>query len=785
MITAMAMAVLCGAEGSDVVWLNAYEAGSRPLVLEDSGTYEVWVWQGADGPGVVTLGEKSVKVKARKDADAAEYAWVKAGKVNLDVGTVDVALEGPVAAVALSRDSGFDPANAMADVRVFDQPVAVEDARATIERDTDTLFEMTPFGSLDEWEPFAAVLRRRILVSSGLCPLPERTPLNPDVSVVAEHEDYVVERVRLEAYPGFYVTGNLYRPPGDGPYPGIACPHGHWGTGRLANEENGSVAARCITFARMGMVALSYDMVGYNDSLQLDHRLKKDGKDLSKTDVRLLELWGIHPFAVQLWSSIRVVDYLEGLPYVDADRLACTGASGGGTQTFALTAIDARIKVTAPVNMISHSMQGGCMCENAPIIRHFCSNMEIGALAAPRPLLMVSASGDWTAKTPEVEYPAIRSVYALYGNEDRVENAPFDAPHNYNLNSREAVYRFFGKWILGEGEKYADFTEPAWEMEPDDALLVFPDKKLPENAPSRDAILDGIREANQAKWAAILPTDAASAEAFRNEYGPALADVLGVVVPDEVSWKTTVRWSYGSRHTVTPLVLSRDGAADQVPALVYAPEGPTNYAKRGPVLVVHGDGKAALADLANGGPGPLVRGLLERGRQVVVIDPFLTGEHHSPMKETRRKDKRFPDTFLPTTTAYRVQDVITAMAFLHQALGVAGPRDVVGLGNAGMWCLLASAVYPLTGRTVIDANRFANTDDAAWVEQCYVPCIRSIGDVATAAALIAPRELALFNTGGEFDAGEMARVYEAASGRALPVHEGDWTTDDLIAALTE
>jgi len=28
-------------------------------------------------------------------------------------------------------------------------------------------------------------------------------------------------------------------------------------------------------------------------------------------------------------------------------------------------------------------MQGGCMCENAPIIRFFCSNMEIGALAAP------------------------------------------------------------------------------------------------------------------------------------------------------------------------------------------------------------------------------------------------------------------------------------------------------------------------------------------------------------------------------------------------------------------
>jgi len=391
---------------------------------------------------------------------------------------------------------------------------------------------------------------------------------------------------------------------------------------------------------------------------------------------------------------------------------------------------------------------------------------------------MVSASGDWTAKTPEIEYPAIRSVYALFGNEERVENAPFEAPHNYNLNSREAVYRFFGKRVLDEGEKYASFTEPAWEMEPDDALLVFPDKKLPEKALSRDVILDGIREANRAKWAAILPTDAASAQAFRNEYGRALADVLGTVVHDDVLSETVGRVERPD-HVVMRLVLGREGAGDQVPALLYTPKG---GAKQPPVLVVHGDGKAALADLANGGPGPLVRGLLERGRDVMVMDAFLTGEHHSPMKETRRKDKRFPDTFLPTTMAYRVQDVVTAMACLESS-GVAGPPDVVGLGEAGMWCLLASAVYPDAGKTVIDTNRFANTDDAAWVDQCYVPCIRSIGDVATAAALIAPRELALFNTGREFDTGEMARVYEAAGGRALPVAEGEWTATDIIAAL--
>src|SRR5690606_37701194 len=148
--------------------------------------------------------------------------------------------------------------------------------------------------------------------------------------------------------------------------------------------------ARHITFARMGIVAFSYDMIGYNDSMQFEHNW---GGEKEK-------LWGLHPFAMQLWSSIRAVDFLSELPDVDPERIAATGASGGGTQTFSLMAVDPRIKVAAPVNMISSTMQGGCLCENAPIIRLNNSNMEIGALMAPRPLLLVSATGDWTRETP-------------------------------------------------------------------------------------------------------------------------------------------------------------------------------------------------------------------------------------------------------------------------------------------------------------------------------------------------------------------------------------------------
>ncbi len=295
------------------------------------------------------------------------------------------------------------------------------------------------YASPAEWQRRAAWLREHVLASHGLLPMPDKTPLRAQVFDERHHDDYSVAKVYFESLPGFFVTGNLYTPAGRGPFPAVLLPHGHWTYGRLENTEISSIPGSAISLARQGFVAFTWDLVGYDDSRQLTHAFGG----------RRESLWGLSLAGLQLWNAIRSVDFLQSRPDVDPARIGAAGASGGGTQTFLLAAVDERVKVAVPVNMISLHMQGGCLCENPPGLRLDTSNVELAATIAPRPLLMISATGDWTAETPRVEYPEMRKLFALAGAEDRVQTVQIDAPHNFNRPTREAVYAWMARWLLG------------------------------------------------------------------------------------------------------------------------------------------------------------------------------------------------------------------------------------------------------------------------------------------------------------------------------------------------
>jgi len=318
----------------------------------------------------------------------------------------------------------------------------------------------TTYNDQESWEKRADHIRQTIIQGSRIWQLPQHTPLKPIIHSKRTYDGYTVENVAFESLPGFFVTGNLYRPTQkQSSYAAILAPHGH-GTDPRFSEY---VQRRCASLARMGAIVFAYDMVGMGESDQCTHK---------------------HPQALtlQTHNSMRAVDFLLSLPGVDPKRIGVSGESGGGTQTFLLTALDKRIAVSIPVVMVSAHFFGGCTCESGmPIHRtkdFQTSNVEIAALAAPRPMLLISDGGDWTKNTPEVEYPYIRNIYKLYGKEDRVANLHLpDEGHDYGVNKRKGAYAFFAKYLDLSLQKVTDTTGAINEnfvtVEPRSALEVF------------------------------------------------------------------------------------------------------------------------------------------------------------------------------------------------------------------------------------------------------------------------------------------------------------------------
>jgi dienelactone hydrolase len=561
--------------------------------------------------------------------------------------------------------------------------VPAQDARNTELPGTDTHFQMREFRTLGEWQARREQLRRQILSAAGLAPMPPKNPLHPQVFGRIENADYSIEKVLLETLPGYYLGGNLYRPLGKtGRFPAVVSPHGHWEYGRLENQQNASIPARGITLARLGFVVLTIDMVGYNDTVQTPHAFGSPRE----------QLWGFGPLGLQLWNSIRAVDFLASLPDVDAARIGATGASGGGTQTFLLTAVDDRIAFSAPVNMISAIMQGGDFCENAPNLRVGTNNMEIGAMMAPRPLLMVSATGDWTRNTPNEEYPAIRSIYRLYGAEDKVETVQFKAPHNYNQQSREAVYRFFARVALRRTDADS-IKEHDIRIEKLQDMLALHNRRLPDDAVTYPLLFDHWVE--MAKSQNAVPDRGRLAEALMAEWPARL-----------------VSQPAGDR-----VVIGREGRGDRVPAIWLRGAGPA-------ALVVDPEGAAAARNL------PEVAELRRGGQSVLLIDAFQTGAAAAP----RDRGARHFLTFNQSDDANRVQDILTALAFLKQQ-GATG-LTLYGRGKAAVWCTFAAAVSPERITLRAPAGDFRGADDD-FLRDFNVPLVQRAGGWGAALALAA------------------------------------------------
>jgi dienelactone hydrolase len=634
-----------------------------------------------------------------------------------------------------------------------------QDARNTV-LSSGTHYKMPVFATRDAWEQRAAFLRKQILASAGLLPMPEKRPLNAQVFGKLERDGYTVEKVLLETLPGFYLGGNLYRPRGQqGPFPGVVSPHGHWAYGRLENTALVSVPGRAISMARQGYVVFTYDMVGQNDTDQIPHHWSEARHDL----------WNIGPMGIQLWDSIRATDFVSSLPDVDPTRIVATGASGGGTQTFFLMAVDDRIKAAAPVNMISATMQGG-VCENAANLRAGWpdfSNMVVGALMAPRPLILISNGGDWTVETPKEVFPAIQSIYRLYGAEKNVANVHFPQfIHNYNKESREAVYQFFNQHILNKPEPV---TEKPFRVDFPHELLALHGRARPANAiTGLDQLVDNMIRDDRSVTLRLQPRDAATLATARDAFAERLTFSLLALRPKATDVHAEKR--AGAAPVGEQLVLSREGKGDRVPAVWLAPSR-VNPAVA-PTLIVHPNGMASVTGSS------LAKTLLNRGGIVMSIDAFQTGSAVAP----RDTSNRAFATFNQTNDANRIQDILTALEYLRSR-SKAQTVNLVGLETAGLWSYFARAMAGEGVNLAADLVQFAADTDSEYVDKLFIPGIRRAGDFNAAAVLNTQGRALIYNAGPQFPA-DWAQQAAKAAGSEFDLRTTKVAETDLVTWLT-
>jgi dienelactone hydrolase len=653
-----------------------------------------------------------------------------------------------------------------------------KDRRLEKAKDYNGYFPWTPPTDLKAWNARKEVVRRQVLVSQGLWPMPTKTPLNAVVHGKIERDGYTIEKVYFASLPGHYVCGNLYRPTGkSGKLPAVLSPHGHWANGRfyegkdvdkqlkMGAEKTRESAqfplqARCAQLARLGCVVFHYDMVGYADSHALTHR--EGFKDVDA------ELWLTNFMGLQTWNSVRSLDFLLSLPDVDPSRIGVTGASGGGTQTFMLCAIDDRPAAAFPAVMVSTAMQGGCTCENCSLLRVDTGNIELAALWAPKPLGMAAAN-DWTKDIEKKGLPELKTLYRLYKADDRVmAEAHVEFPHNYNQVSREIMYNFFNKHLaLGQP---GTIVEKPFVPVPPKELSVFDDSHpLPKD--SGDALTVRRFFKDNAKKQLAAVSEPGKNSEFNTLVGSALQAMVVDTLPSPQQVAEVIESKLVKKQPdliVRNYVLSRKGKGEAVKC-----QGMCTNKFAGHVVVwVHPDGVASLWKE----DGTLVleaRKILDADAAIFALDCFTPKGGKMAVNSTFAG---YTFGYNRSLLAERVHDILSALAMVRGHSSTQS-MSLVGFGEAGPWALLARGLCTdQLRKTAIDLNRFRFENVTAMDDPMLLPGALRYGGLPSFARLAAAYPLLGYNADGT-GCEDLSRI---ANNGLVRVERGGLSADAVV-----
>lgn len=641
-------------------------------------------------------------------------------------------------------------------VGIFCYSISDVGAQTGSKNELRTLNSYFPFevpDSVEAWEKRKSRLKRHVQMSLGLWPMPAKCDLNAVIHGRIETDDYTIEKVYFESFPGFYVTGNLYRPKNhQGKTAGILCPHGHYRDGRfretpqkeieamikrgeekLKSNARSPLQARCAHLARMGCTVFHYDMLGYADSVQIPYSIAHGFRDprphLNKPDAygffspqaesHLQSIMGL-----QTWNSIRALDFLESLSEVDPSRIGVTGSSGGGTQTFILCAIDPRPSACFPAVMVSTGMQGGCTCENCCNLRVGTGNVEIAALFAPKPMAL-SAADDWTKEMRAKGFPELSQLYEMLGKPENVRlTETLQFPHGYNQVARKAMYEWFNEHL----ELNDDVNERESQFFSKQDLTVWnSEHPRPESGEGIEVeVLKNWRLARADKVRALLMD-----EIDRSQLCESL---LGIKRPEQVLMPSLLEIELPEGQSLDRFLVLHDGdsesSEDQELELYTLQEAIEN------------------------------KDLVHYSR-LSPIDLLPEGQRENRLVENGRKAAGYTYGYNQSTTAesvFSIERVIETVAGIHDDRN--DRLTIIALDNSAMLAPIAAALVDYENVRLVVNSRDRRFDQiGSLTDRYFLPGGSVLGDLPGFLAMNAPREMLVF--GNESELAVVKKAYDA------------------------
>jgi len=581
-----------------------------------------------------------------------------------------------------------------------------------------------PPASLAAWEAQRGALREKLLDAWGAFP-EEPCPLEPRVLDTLPRDGYRIEKIVFQTLPGLWMTANAYVPEKPGPLPAVLSVHGHW----PGAKQDPHVQARAIGLAKLGFFVLAVDALGAGE--------RGIGTALGEYhgDMVAAALWPVgRPLSgLQVYENGRAVDYLLTRPEVDGTRLGITGASGGGNQSMYAGAWDERFKAVVPVcsvgNYQAYLGAACCMCEVVPGALSFTEEWAVLALAAPRALLVISATEDahqFSVGEAKKSLALTGPVYALHGQPEKLRHAVFESGHDYNQPMREAMYGWMLRHLQGEGDG-APVSEPDMTLENPETLRCFPGDSRPDDWMTIPRF--AAREGRDLVAGLEVPETAAAWRAMAGDMRARLdRDVLGGTAPGH--------HAHGPNTPVLPAETQADGA------------GP------GLVLLLRLEEAASPEEIA------LLDALTASGRTVLPLHLRATGPHAQPNDAIgRAPDHNTAEWALwlgrPLLGQW-VEDVRAAIDTLEAGGANLAQLCALGTGPAGVVALCAAALDPRIDQVATAGSLASYISDVPYEGQrlgIMAPAIlRDAGDIQHLAALIAPRRLII--AGGVRGGGE-------------------------------